>query len=67
MNSPSLGAWLIHLVLIVAGKVCTDAIPGMTREISWTLVNLIYMAVCIPIFLAVLNTCHRSSHQSFRI
>ena len=31
-----LGAWLIHVVLIISGKVIIDTIPGMTQEISWT-------------------------------
>jgi hypothetical protein len=41
------GAWLIHIVLICVGKIIIDTIPGMTQEISWTLVNLIYLAVCV--------------------
>jgi len=40
-----LGAWLIHVVLIISGKVIIDTIPGMTQEISWTLVNLLYLTV----------------------
>ena len=40
-----LGAWLIHPVLIFAGKVVIDTIPGMRQEISWTLVNLLYLGV----------------------
>ena len=39
------GAWLIHPVLIFAGKVVIDTIPGMRQEISWTLVNLLYLGV----------------------
>lgn len=39
------GAWIIHVVLIVFGKVIIDTLPGMTQQISWTLVNLIYLAV----------------------
>lgn len=39
------GAWLIHVVLIVCGKICIDTIPGMTQQISWTLVNLLYLTV----------------------
>jgi hypothetical protein len=38
------GAWGIHVVLILLGKVLFDIIPGMTQEVSWTLVNLSYMA-----------------------
>jgi hypothetical protein len=39
------GAWLIHIVLILIGKIIIDTIPGMTHQISWTLVNLCYLAV----------------------
>lgn len=30
------------------GKITIDTIPGMTPQISWTLVNLIYLAVRAP-------------------
>ena len=36
---------MIHVVLIATGKVIIDAIPGVTRNISWTAVNLTYLAV----------------------
>jgi len=42
------GAWLIHVVLIILGKIIIDTVPGMTQQISWTLVNLLYLAVCPP-------------------
>jgi hypothetical protein len=35
----------MHIVLIFFGKILIDTIPGMTQEISWTLVNLFYLAV----------------------
>lgn len=41
------GAWLIHVVLVFTGKIIIDTIPGMTQQISWTLVNLIYLAVSV--------------------
>lgn len=41
------GAWVIHPVLILGAKVLIDAIPGMTQDVSWTIVNLGYMAVSI--------------------
>lgn len=41
------GAWLIHVVLILLGKIIMDIIPGMTQQISWTMVNLCYLAVCL--------------------
>ena len=40
-----LGAWIIHPVLILLGKVLVGAIPGMTQDLSWTVTNLGYMAV----------------------
>lgn len=43
VNAP--GAWAIHLVLIVLSKVLIGAIPGMTQDVGWTIVNLGYMAV----------------------
>lgn len=48
VNAP--GAWIIHPVLILLGKVLVDAIPGMTQDISWTIVNLGYMAVSFLMF-----------------
>lgn len=36
---------MIHVVLIIFGKIIIDIIPGMTQQISWTLVNLFYLAV----------------------
>jgi len=36
---------MIHVVLIATGKVIIDAIPGVTQNISWTAVNLSYLAV----------------------
>ncbi|RPD66818.1 Orm1 type endoplasmic reticulum protein [Lentinus tigrinus ALCF2SS1-7] len=44
------GAWLIHPVLIFAGKVVIDTIPGMRQEISWTLVNLLYLGFSYLMF-----------------
>ncbi|KAL1944153.1 hypothetical protein VTO73DRAFT_3338 [Trametes versicolor] len=44
------GAWLIHLVLILTGKVVIDTIPGMRQEISWTLVNLLYLGLSYLMF-----------------
>lgn len=43
VNAP--GAWAIHPVLILLAKILIDAIPGMTQDVSWTIVNLGYMAV----------------------
>ncbi|KAJ7068756.1 Orm1 type endoplasmic reticulum protein [Mycena amicta] len=33
------GAWLIHVVLICLGKLIIDTLPGMTQQISWTLLS----------------------------
>ncbi|KAJ7098717.1 Orm1 type endoplasmic reticulum protein [Mycena belliarum] len=33
------GAWLIHVVLICLGKLIIDTVPGMTQQISWTLLS----------------------------
>jgi hypothetical protein len=52
------GAWLIHIVLICAGKIIIDNIPGMTQQISWTLVNLLYLAVRPGVHVV----CHTTPH-----
>ncbi|POW01683.1 hypothetical protein PSHT_12410 [Puccinia striiformis] len=39
------GAWVIHLVLIFAGKILVDIIPGITQDVSWTTVNIAYDVV----------------------
>ncbi|KAJ7044807.1 ORMDL family-domain-containing protein [Mycena alexandri] len=44
------GAWLIHVVLICLGKLVIDLLPGMTPQISWTLVNLFYLALSYLMF-----------------
>lgn len=43
VNSP--GAWIMHPVLIISAKILIDAIPHMTQDLCWTLVNLGYMGV----------------------
>ena len=45
ISPASQGAWMIHVVLIATGKVIIDVIPGVTQNISWTAVNLTYLAV----------------------
>jgi hypothetical protein len=60
------GAWLIHVVLITVGKLVIDFVPGMTKQISWTLVNLFYLAVCqIPPILAPLTKITQLSYLMF--
>ncbi|EPQ59194.1 Orm1 type endoplasmic reticulum protein [Gloeophyllum trabeum ATCC 11539] len=44
------GAWLIHPVLIVAGKILIDTLPGMNQQVSWTLTNLLYIILSYFIF-----------------
>jgi hypothetical protein len=39
------GAWLIHPVIILMGKVLIDSIPNMTASYSWTIINLGYVLV----------------------
>lgn len=51
------GAWLIHVVLVFTGKIIIDTIPGMTQQISWTLVNLIYLAVSVQIIMYTSTSC----------
>jgi hypothetical protein len=35
----------MHPILILLVKILVDAIPSMTQDLSWTVVNLTYMAV----------------------
>jgi len=44
------GAWLIHPILILGGKLTFDLIPGITQDISWTLTNIAYMALSFLMF-----------------
>ncbi|KNZ76020.1 hypothetical protein J132_00295 [Termitomyces sp. J132] len=44
------GAWVIHVVLIFCGKLVIDTIPGMTQQLSWTTVNLTYLALTYLMF-----------------
>ncbi|KAN0140529.1 Orm1 type endoplasmic reticulum protein [Lactarius tabidus] len=44
------GAWMIHVVLIATGKVIIDTLPGVTPNISWTAVNLSYLACSYLMF-----------------
>ncbi|KAG8760266.1 hypothetical protein FRC14_003564 [Serendipita sp. 396] len=46
----SKGAWIIHPILILAGKLCLDIIPGMTQQASWTVVTLGYLAISYLMF-----------------
>ncbi|KAH8118635.1 Orm1 type endoplasmic reticulum protein [Phellopilus nigrolimitatus] len=44
------GAWAMHPLLILTGKALIDSIPGMTQQVSWTSVNLLYMALSYLMF-----------------
>ncbi|CAD6929216.1 unnamed protein product [Tilletia controversa] len=33
------GAWVVHIVLILAGKILLDVVLGITQDVSWTLVT----------------------------
>jgi len=46
----SKGAWLMHIVLILGGKLLFDLIPGVTQDLSWTLTNTAYMALTFLMF-----------------
>ena len=46
----TIGAWGIHIVLILLAKILVDAIPGMTQDVGWTVVNLGYMAASFLMF-----------------
>jgi hypothetical protein len=35
----------MHPILILLVKILVDALPSMTQDVSWTVVNLAYMAV----------------------
>ena len=43
IRSTLLGAWTIHIVLIIILKILFNIIPGVSQETSWTLTNIIYM------------------------
>ncbi|KAK0529075.1 sphingolipid homeostasis protein orm1 [Tilletia horrida] len=50
------GAWVVHIVLILTGKILVDVVPGITQDISWTIVNLGYMALTFLMFHHVTGT-----------
>ncbi|KAH9464298.1 hypothetical protein MJO28_002074 [Puccinia striiformis f. sp. tritici] len=55
------GAWVIHLVLIFAGKILVDIIPGITQDVSWTTVNIAYDVVTYIMFHYITGTPFESS------
>lgn len=57
------GAWLIHVLLIFLGKIMLDVVPGMQQDLSWTIVNLGYIAVssktsALVDGVVLANSCH---------
>lgn len=62
VNAP--GAWLIHPVIILLGKVLVDAIPNMTSSYSWTIVNLGYVMASYTMFHSVTGVPFESSQPS---
>ncbi|CAH7688727.1 ORMDL family-domain-containing protein [Phakopsora pachyrhizi] len=55
------GAWIIHLVLIIFGKILVDIIPGITQDVSWTTVNICYDLITYVMFHYVTGTPFESS------
>jgi ORMDL family len=43
-GTKTVGAWLIHPVMIISLKILFNSLPGVSQELSWTLTNLTYMA-----------------------
>ena len=39
------GSWMIHVYLVVFGKILFSIIPGISPEASWTMANLFYNMV----------------------
>jgi len=50
------GAWVVHIVLILTGKILVDVVPGITQDVSWTIVNLGYMTLTFLMFHHVTGT-----------
>jgi hypothetical protein len=47
---------MIHVVLILLGKILVDVIPGIEQDTSWTIVNMGYIAVSIHLLLRLLTS-----------
>lgn len=62
VNAP--GAWLIHPVLILLGKVLINTIPNMMPSYSWTIVNLGYAFFSYIMFHSVTGVPFESSQPS---
>ncbi|KAL7009354.1 sphingolipid homeostasis protein orm1 [Cystobasidiomycetes sp. EMM_F5] len=44
------GAWMIHVVLIVLGKILVDSIPSIEQDTSWTIVLQTYLIATYTMF-----------------
>ncbi|BGP12775.1 hypothetical protein JCM10213_007289 [Rhodosporidiobolus nylandii] len=44
------GAWLIHVFFILLAIVLLETIPGMSQDLTWTIVNLGYLSATYIIF-----------------
>ncbi|UZJ55096.1 hypothetical protein CBS101457_004416 [Exobasidium rhododendri] len=55
------GAWVIHVVLIMLGKILVDVVPGMEQDTSWTIVNVGYIAISFLMFHYVTGTPFESN------
>ncbi|EJD01548.1 Orm1 type endoplasmic reticulum protein [Fomitiporia mediterranea MF3/22] len=58
------GAWAMHPLLSLLGKAMIDSIPGMTPQISWTSVNLLYNALTYLMFHGVTGIPFQSELHS---
>ncbi|KAL5507934.1 ORM1 [Sanghuangporus vaninii] len=58
------GAWLMHPLLILMGKALIDSLPGMTPQVSWTSVNLLYNALTYLMFHGVTGIPFQSELHS---
>ncbi|PWN42934.1 ORMDL-domain-containing protein [Ceraceosorus guamensis] len=59
------GAWVIHVVLIIAGKILVECIPGISQDISWTIVNLGYIIISHIMFHHVQGTPFESNGGAY--
>lgn len=65
------GSWIIHIGVIVFGKVLFSIIPGITPETSWTLTNLFYNMASFIIFHWLIGTpfadCSQTGHEVYSL
>jgi len=44
------GSWIIHIYVVVFGKLLFSVLPGISSEASWTLANLFYNMASFIVF-----------------